>query len=50
MEELNNVNSLHLNSSQNVKTLSVHGFDIKSNTVEFLSLYKNIEDTENHVN
>ena len=50
VEDLKNVNSLHLNLSQNIKTLSMHGFDIKSNAIELQKFYKNMENNLNYVN
>lgn len=49
IEDLKNVNSLHLNLSQNIKTLSIYGFDIKSNAIELQKMYKNMENNLNYV-
>lgn len=50
VENLENLNSLHLNLSQNIKTLSMYGFDIKSNATELQKLYKSMENNLNYVN
>lgn len=50
VEDLKNVKSLHLNLSHNIKTLSMYGFDIKSNAIELQKLYKNMENNCNYVN
>ncbi|QHI27675.1 glycosyltransferase [Acinetobacter haemolyticus] len=43
VEELKTIKKLHLNLSQNIKILSMEGFDIKSNAIELQNLYKSME-------
>lgn len=43
IEDLKTIKKLDLNLSQNIKILSIYGFDIKSNAIELQNLYKSME-------
>jgi glycosyltransferase EpsF len=43
IESIKTIKKLHLNLSQNIKILSMYGFDIKSNAIELQNLYKNMD-------